>query len=209
MKHLIKTSLLLMALCMPVSAMAYDFIVDGIYYLDDWGESAIVCEAGEGGLYSGDITIPESVTYDGTTYPVKRIGAYAFNNCTELTSVTIPATVIEISDHAFENCSVLSSVNIPDAVTVIGPSAFKDCAALTKINIPAKVAEIKIWAFENCTSLTDVYCYIADPSSITVYGIFTLESENYAHRTLHVPAGALGAYKAAGWDEFFGNIVEM
>lgn len=211
MKHLIKTSLLLMALCMPVSAMAYDFIVDGIYYKTDlWGDYAMVCDQGEdGGLYSGDITIPESVTNDGTTYPVLKINAYAFNNCTELTSVKIPASINEIGDHAFENCSALSNVTIPDAVTFIGPSAFKDCAAITKINIPAKVAEIKIWAFENCTSLTDVYCYIADPSSITLYGIFTLESENYAHRTLHVPAGALGAYKAAGWDEFFGNIVEM
>lgn len=210
MKHLIKTSLLLLAMCMPLSVMAYDFVADGIYYKTDlWGDYAMVWDQGEdGGLYSGDVTIPESVTNDGTRYPVLKIGAYAFNNCTELTSVNMPASINEIGDHAFENCSALSNVTIPYAVTLIGPSAFKDCASITQINIPARVTEVKIWAFENCTSLTDVYCHIADPNAINSLA-FSLESENYANRTLHVPAGCVDAYKEAGWNEYFGNIVEM
>lgn len=210
MNHLIKTSLLLLAMCMPLSVMAYDFVADGIYYKTDlWGDYAMVWDQGEdGGLYSGDVTIPESVTNDGTRYPVLKIGAYAFNNCTELTSVNMPASINEIGDHAFENCSALSNVTIPYAVTLIGPSAFKDCASITQINIPARVTEVKIWAFENCTSLTDVYCHIADPNAINSLA-FSLESENYANRTLHVPAGCVDAYKEAGWNEYFGNIVEM
>ena len=210
MKHLIKTSLLLLAMCMPLSVMAYDFVADGIYYKTDlWGDYAMVWDQGEdGGLYSGDVTIPESVTNDGTRYPVLKIGAYAFNNCTELTSVNMPASINEIGDHAFENCSALSNVTIPYAVTLIGPSAFKDCASITQINIPARVTEVKIWAFENCTSLTDVYCHIADPNAINSLA-FSLESENYANRTLHVPAGCVDAYKEAGWNGYFGNIVEM
>ncbi len=210
MKHLIKTSLLLLAMCMPLSVMAYDFVADGIYYKTDlWGDYAMVCDQGEdGGLYRGDVTIPEAVTNDETRYPVLKIGAYAFNNCTELTSVNMPASINEIGDHAFENCSALSNVTIPYAVTLIGPSAFKDCASITQINIPARVTEVKIWAFENCTSLTDVYCHIADPNAINSLA-FSLESENYANRTLHVPAGCVDAYKEAGWNEYFGNIVEM
>jgi len=210
MKHLIKTSLLLLAMCMPLSVMAYDFVADGIYYKTDlWGDYAMVCDQGEdGGLYRGDVTFPESVTNDETRYPVLKIGAYAFNNCTELTSVNMPASINEIGDHAFENCSALSNVTIPYAVTLIGPSAFKDCASITQINIPARVTEVKIWAFDNCTSLTDVYCHIADPNAINSLA-FSLESENYANRTLHVPAGCVDAYKEAGWNEYFGNIVEM
>ena len=75
MKHLIKTSLLLLAMCMPLSVMAYDFVADGIYYKTDlWGDYAMVWDQGEdGGLYSGDVTIPESVTNDGTRYPVLKI----------------------------------------------------------------------------------------------------------------------------------------
>jgi cbb3-type cytochrome oxidase subunit 3 len=149
-----------------------------------------------------------AVTNDETRYPVLKIGAYAFNNCTELTSVNMPASINEIGDHAFENCSALSNVTIPYAVTLIGPSAFKDCASITQINIPARVTKVKIWAFENCTSLTDVYCHIADPNAINSLA-FSLESENYANRTLHVPAGCVDSYKEAGWNEYFGNIVEM
>lgn len=212
MKHLIKTSLLLLSFLLPMSAMAYGFIVDGVYYQTDlWGDYAMVCDQGEdGGLYSGNVTIPESVTNDGTTYPVTRINAYAFNKCTGLTSVNIPSTVNEIGDHSFEGCSALSAITIPDAVTAIGSCAFKDCSSITQVTIPANVTEIHIWAFENCTGLTDVYCHIADPSSIDFNSLaFSLESEDYANRTLHVPAGSISAYKDAGWNDYFGSIVEM
>ena len=72
------------------------------------------------------------------------------------------------------------------------------------------MTEIKIWAFQNCSGLTDVYCYIADPSQMSLgFHAFYLENENYSSRTLHVPAGSAGAYQEAGWSEFFGKIVEM
>ena len=212
MKHLIKTSFLILALCMPLSAMAYEFVVDGIYYKTDlWDEYAMVSDQGEdGGHYSGNVTIPASVTHDDTTYPVTRINAYAFSNCSELTGVTIPASITEIGDHSFENCINLTSVTIPDAVTEIGPCAFEGCTALNQINIPAGITEIKIWSFQNCTNLNDVYCYIEDPSQVDLgLSAFKLEDENYSSRTLHVPAGTVEAYKEAGWNEFFGEIVEM
>ena len=187
MKHLVKTSLLLLALCLPLSAMASDFIVDGVYFKTDlWDDIAMVCDQGEdGGHYSGNVTIPATVTHDDTTYPVTRINAYAFSNCAELTGVTIP-------------------------LTEIGPATFEGCTALTRIDIPAKVAKIGIWAFQNCTNLTDVYSHIADPSQVDFgFNSFALEDENYSPRTLHVPAGTINAYKEAGWDSYFGNIVEM
>ena len=212
MKQLIKTSLLLLALCLPLSAMAYDFIVDGVYFKTDlWDDIAMVCDQGEdGGHYSGNVTIPATVTHDDTTYPVTRINAYAFSNCAELTGVTIPGSVTEISDHSFENCTGLSAVELPEMLTEIGAAAFEGCTALTRIDIPAKVAKLGIWSFQNCTNLTDVYSHIADPSQVDFgFNSFALEDENYSPRTLHVPAGTINAYKEAGWDNYFGNIVEM
>lgn len=212
MKHLIQTSMLLLALCMPSAAMAYDFVVDGIYYATDlWDDFAMVCDQGEdGGHYSGNVTIPATVTHDETTYPVTRINAYAFSNCAELTGVTIPASVTEIGDHAFENCTSLANVTIPDAVTEIGPCAFEGCTSFTQVEIPAGVTVIKLWSFQNCTNLTDVYCHIADPAQVDLgLSAFKLEDENYSARTLHVPAGSAAAYKNSDWSEYFGNIVEM
>lgn len=211
MKHLIKTSVLLLALCMPMAAMAYEFIVDGIYYSTDlWGDYVMVCDQGEdGGHYSGNVSIPTSITHDDTTYPVARINAYAFSKCGELTGVSIPETITEIGDHSFEECTSLTEVKIPGAVTYIGSCAFENCSSLTSVNIPATVTEIKIWSFQGCTSLTDVYCDIADPSQVELgMSAFKLEDENYSARTLHVPAGSVAAYKNSEWNDFFGNIVE-
>ena len=212
MKHLIKKSLLLLAFCLPLAAAAYDFEVGGVYYITDlWDDFAMVCDQGEDGAhYSGVVTIPTSVTNDGTTYPVSRINAYAFSNCAELTGVTIPASVTVINDHAFENCTALSALELPAELTEIGSAAFEGCTAITQVNIPGGVTEIGIWAFQNCTALTDVYCNVADPAQINLgFHVFYLEDENYSSRTLHVPAGSAGAYRGSDWSEFFGNIVEM
>ena len=79
------------------------------------------------GEYSGDIVIPASLTYNGKTYSVTSIGSAAFYDCSGLTSVTIPNSVIFIGTYAFDGCSGLTSVTIPNSVTSIGESAFWNC----------------------------------------------------------------------------------
>ena len=212
MKHYIKISVLLLAFMLPLTAMAYDFVVGGVYYNTDlWGDYAYVTDQGEdGGHYTGLVTVPESVTNDDTTYPVTKIGAYAFAESTGMTGVSIPNSVTEIDDHAFENCSSLAEVVIPSTVTTIGARAFVGCTGLTSIEIPESVTTIGIWAFLNCDNLKDVYTHISDPSAIDCSGfLFSLDSEEYSGRTLHVPAGCVNTYKESDWSEYFDSIVEM
>lgn len=80
----------------------------------------------------------------------------AFENCTNLSSVTIPDSVTEIEDYAFRNCESLESVTIPDSVTLIGIYAFCDCRSLTSVTIPNSVTSIGDRAFSHCYSLTSV-----------------------------------------------------
>jgi len=90
--------LMLAVLLSTLSAFAYDFKVDGIAYeKNDDGKSVAVCADG---YYTGNIAIPEKVTFDGATYSVTEIGRGAFYDCTGLTSVIIGNSVTEIGGSA-------------------------------------------------------------------------------------------------------------
>lgn len=110
--------------------------------------------------------------------PVCSVAAYAFEDCTVLTDVTLPDSVTEIGDYAFLDCtnlvravlpegitsldytfvgcSSLSDVVIPESVTRIGKLAFSLCSSLADITIPDAVTVIDFCAFNRCTSLTSI-----------------------------------------------------
>ncbi len=160
----------LLSLCF-INVSAYDFSVkndDGvtIYYNFTSGE-VLTCEVASGrNYYTGDVVIPETVTYDNRTYLVTSIGKGAFALCSNLTSVTIPEGVTGIGDNAFQTCTSLTSVTIPEGVQSIGISAFFECTSLTSVTIPESVTSIGNSAFSNCSSLTSVTI----PESVTSLG---------------------------------------
>ncbi|MDR0833384.1 MAG: leucine-rich repeat domain-containing protein [Candidatus Symbiothrix sp.] len=83
-------------------------------------------------------------------------GEFAFYNCTRLTSVILPNSLILIETAAFQGCTGLTSVIIPDSVTSIGSSAFQGCTGLTSVIIPNSVTSIGSSAFQSCTKLTAI-----------------------------------------------------
>ena len=103
-----------------------------------------------------EVNIPKTVTVDGKKLKVKSIDSYAFCNCSDLKSITIPEGVTSIGDEAFKNCTSLTNVTIPDSVTSIGNYAFEGCESLTSVAIPDSVTSIGYRAFEGCESLTSV-----------------------------------------------------
>jgi len=115
---------------------------------------------------SGEIVIPATVTTDFVTYSVTSIGNNAFQNCTGLTSVSIPNSVTNIGNFAFVACYNLTSVTISNSVTNIGNHAFRSCTNLTAVTIPNSVTNIGNNAFQNCTGVTSV----AIPNSVTNIG---------------------------------------
>ena len=115
---------LILSVFFSISASADVVEVDGVYY-DISGTTATVTSGDN--KYSGDIVIPESITYNNSKYSVTSIGNNAFWGCSGLTSVTIPNSVTSIGDKAFYYCKGLTSVTIPNSVTSIGKSAFYGC----------------------------------------------------------------------------------
>ena len=105
---------------------------------------------------TGDLVIPDAVTYNEKTYSVTSIGYYAFGNCSNLTSVAIPNSVTNIDSRAFAGCSSLTSVIIPNSVTKIDRFTFANCSSLRTVFIPSSVTTINADAFSN--SNITFYC---------------------------------------------------
>ena len=145
MTHFYKKSLLcLTALAMASGAFADTFEVDGLTYDGDKGVATV---SKVPTTQAGGVVIPDTVTYDGTKYAVKAIGAKAFNKCEQITSVILPKTLKSIGDNAFYNCRKLTYINLPESLTTIGKWAFYDCEGITDITIPESVTSIGIGAF--------------------------------------------------------------
>lgn len=86
---------------------------------------------------------------------VTEIYGNTFQNCTELTSVTIPDTVTKINSGAFTNCTKLTEIVIPDSVTEFSASnLFNGCTSLTSVTFPEGLTTIKSGTFSGCTALT-------------------------------------------------------
>ena len=79
-----------------VGVKAADFVVDGISYNITDKNGKIVAVVAGSTKYTGNVTIPGTVTNNETTYTVKAIGSYAFQNCKDLTSVSIENSIENI-----------------------------------------------------------------------------------------------------------------
>lgn len=124
------------------------------------------------------------------------------------TDITLPATYKNssyiIGANAFANASQLTSVTIPTAVTSIEESAFAKCTGLTSIAIPVSVTNIGQKAFENCTNISEFRCEAQTPPAANANTFSNVPTS----ATLYIPGGSLPAYSSApGWNQFT-NIVE-
>ena len=175
------TAILLLALLLPAVAMAHDFEVDGIFYSINGNEASVTFKGSTYDEYDNeyrwDVTIPETVTYDGVTYRVTSIDKGAFGDCHALNRVTIGNAVTAIGKGAFWKCDALEQVDIPNSVTTIAAQAFAYCSSLSSVNIPNSVTTIGDNAFFRCDDLTAVN--ISDMAAW-----FNISFENYTSNPL-------------------------
>ena len=207
-----KSILLLLLMLLPMAANA-KVLIDGIYY-EIGGDTATVVSSST--KYSGDIIIPDTISYHGSQYLVtaieggvymyggafrscseltkvilpntlKTIGGYAFNGCSALTELTIPNTVTYIGDRAFMDCSSLTNMIIPDSVTYLGESSLRACYGLTNVTIGNSLKSISSATFWECTNLQSVTI----GSSVTSIGWYAWE---YCYNLSEVHITDIGAW---------------
>ncbi len=128
------TLLLFLLLSSTSTALADQFVctVGGISYSVNTTNNTASVVSNYYGVYSGNIIIPETITYNNTTYSVTSIGEDAFYK-SGITSVTIPNSVTSIGENAFLDCHQLEFVTIGSSVTTIGEYAFRYCYRLTEL----------------------------------------------------------------------------
>ena len=181
------------------------------------------------GGYSGNIAIPEQVTYQDMTFTVTEIGQSAFEGCNNLTSDTIPVSVKEIGAWAFKNCTKLSNLQFADRKDPIniGIYAFENMA-LEEVIIPDWMTDIPEGLFFNNTKLKVIYLhegvnsidkhpfglcpfeYIISMSSTPptlADGAFEGHDKD-ANVIVYVPTpDAALAYKNSKWGDYFANCI--
>ena len=138
-------------------ATIYYETIDGIkWYYEEYGDNR--CRIYNNGIESaiptstaGAVTVPSSIN----GLEVAQIGDRAFYNCSNITRITIPNTVMNIGGSAFEGCGKLERFDVVgQSLTTIGEYAFKGCSSLSATTLPDSITAIGQCAFQNCTSLT-------------------------------------------------------
>ena len=103
------------------------------------------------------VTIPETIEYNGHTYPVTRVGLGQGITVepSEVTKVIISKNVKVISKSAFTLCDNLTSVSLAEGVETIEGSAFS-MTGLTTIIFPSSMKKVEKSAFFGCGELAAV-----------------------------------------------------
>ena len=186
--------LLASAIATSLSAAAYDFESAGIYYNITGNNTVEVTYSDrDNNTYSGSISVPETVTNNGTEYSVTKIGEYAFQG-SAVTSVSMPECITSIGTSAFSGCQNLESVALPESLTTLGYSAFKACKLLKTIKIPSGVRAIPSSCFDGCSSLESVTI----PEGVTAIGDYAFGYCNLNALTLPESLEKIGGYAFTG-----------
>lgn len=140
---------------LPFAAAAQMQIeVDGmVFYLnydENWQEDG-TCYLYEYKGTDAVVTIPETVTSNGVTYLVTRIGSYLRNNY--ITEVILPPSIKIIGESAFSYCENLNKINLPEGLLIIESYAFRNNCIFEDIVLPSSLQKLGKSVFKYINNL--------------------------------------------------------
>ena len=233
-----RIGLILVLTCMSVlTTMGQSININGIEY--DYnvnykfinGKKVIISESASvksaSTSLSGSVTIPSQITYKGKSIAVTSISSYAFQDCSQITSIVVPSGVGSIGSYAFKDCTGLTSIKLPLKMKAIGASAFENCisllfvelpqikndwggvewlsgdmfygcSSLVYVKIPSTIQGMEGGVFHGCTSLTDVFCF----STKNPFHKYSFEGLDLGKIRIHVTNAAISQYRNSNWSQF-------
>ena len=145
---------------------------------------------------AGDLVFPTTVYHNDTAYTVSAVNSYAFMNCTNLYSISIPSTIIYIGSQVFTNTGWYNNqadgilyldgfclgykgeaptgpLTIANGTRQIADEAFYSCDGITSLNLPNTLIEIGNSAIYNCRGITG---HLIIPNSVIYIDSYTFSS---------------------------------
>ena len=146
---------------------------------------------------AGDLVIPETVSYCGTTYTVTGLSTHnfmmgTFYNCKTLTSVYVPNSVKTMGDYVFGYCPLLVSVHLPDSITSIPNMAFEGCTSLPSITIGRCVRNIFSDAFLHCYAISELHLLASVAPTVGYRALWDIPDT----ARVYIPCGSTSSYAA-------------
>jgi hypothetical protein len=133
-----------------------------------------------------DVIIPEVGIYD---HPVTGRASGVFMGKSNITSVTIPDSVISMSDMVFAECENLVYVDMPASMEYMGQNVFQNCKSLARITVPDGLQFIQTSTFSGCESLSEVII----PDSVKGIGPWSFADGSFTSITLPEGLESIGA----------------
>ena len=138
----------------------------------------------------------ESVVIEnGTKLTVIPHGA--FQECTELSKISIANGITDLNGRAFEDCKYLTDIALPDTVTNVSQSAFRNCVRLKTVNLSQNLENVDDSAFRGCVELSDINI----PTSLKTIGNYAFsDCKNLSDITIPAQTDSIGtaAFKDCG-----------
>lgn len=197
----------MMALAMPQQAFAYLFTsvapTGQTLYFDTVRGKVFVTYPGNNynspwngyEAPTGTLSIPDSITYGGITYPVATIGEWAFSGCSGLDTVIVPNTVDTIGYSAFRGCNHLVSISLPRTLRNIGEGAFYACSGLETVALPDSITVIRRMTFVACRKLESI---LIPPFVVSIGHSAFMDCDSLKSITFNVTLEAIEGYAFSG-----------
>ena len=146
------------------------FEVGGLWYEYFGQNQARVIPDPDGSKYGGNISIPGQIEYGGITYSVVQIGIRAFNECTDLKSVTLGEGIGYIDSYAFYNCPNLERITFSSTMNSLNNRnpVFECCPKLEIVTTPKTSESQRDYFYTHGRALYKHCYYSADTGETEV-----------------------------------------
>ncbi len=181
-----------------------DLTVDGIKYEITSGNTVKVTypnsaqpSSSNPCTYSGEITIPATVTIKGTTYNVTAIGDYAFHFA-PVTSLTLPEGIVSLGYKSIYQTQ-LTEITVPNSVTTMDYEALGYNKQLVTIRFGENIAA-NTWGDKLCIYGDHKYEVYMNCNAVPTLRSYTF---SFGGATVHVRPTMYSAFKSdVSWNVY-------